>query len=52
MQKAQDDEINKLLTEMNNITGEKRIDAIAAVLNKLVEQRRGMNAEISAHLDK
>ena len=52
MQKAQDDEINKLLTEMNSTTGEKRIDAIVAVLNKLVEQRRGMNAEISAHLDK
>jgi hypothetical protein len=52
MQKAQDDEINKLLTEMNSASGEKRINAMVAVLNKLVEQRKAMNAEISAHLDK
>lgn len=51
-QKAQDAEINKLLTEMNSVTGEKRIDAIIAVVNKLVEQRKATNAEISAHLDK
>ena len=51
-QKAQDAEIDKLLAEMNSATGEKRIDAIVAVLNKLVEQRKAMNAEISAHLDK
>jgi hypothetical protein len=51
-QTAQDAEIDKLLAQMNSATGEKRIEAIVAVLNKLVEQRRGMNAEISAHLDK
>ena len=51
-QKAQDAEIDKLLAEMNSATGEKRIDAIVAVLNKLVEHRKAMNAEISAHLDK
>ena len=51
-QKVQDAEIDKLLAEMNSATGEKRIDAIVAVLNKLVEQRKAMNAEISAHLDK
>jgi hypothetical protein len=51
-QKAQDAEINKLLAEMNTATGEKRIDAIIAVLNKLVEQRKTMNAEIASHLDR
>ena len=51
-QKAQDAELDKLLAEMNSATGEKRIDTIVAVLNKLVEQRKEMNAEISAHLDK
>jgi hypothetical protein len=51
-QKAQDAEIDKLLAEMNAAVGEKRIDAIMAVLNKLVEQRKTMNAEIAAHFDK
>ena len=51
-QKAQDSEIDRLLTEMNGATGEKRIDAIIAVVNKLVEQRKATNAEIAAHLDK
>jgi hypothetical protein len=38
-EKAQDAEIDKLLAEMNSAAGEKRIDAIVAVLNKLIEQR-------------
>jgi hypothetical protein len=32
---------------MNAATGEKRIDAIMAVLNKLVEQRKEMHAEMN-----
>jgi hypothetical protein len=52
MQKAQDGEIDRLLSEMNNASGEKRVDAIVAVLNKLVEQRKAMNAEMAAHLDR
>jgi hypothetical protein len=51
-QKAQDAEIDKLLAEMNSATGEKRVDAIVAVVNKLVEQRKAMNAEVAEHLDK
>lgn len=51
-QKAQDAEIDKLLAEVNAAGGEKRVDAIVAVLNKLVEQRKTMNAEMAAHLDK
>jgi len=52
MQKTQDAEIEKLLAEMNAATGEKKIDAIAAVIGKLVEQRKAMNAEIASHLDR
>ncbi len=51
-QKAQDAEIDKLVAEMNAATGEKRIDAIVAVLNKLAEQRKTMHAAMAAHLDK
>lgn len=52
MQKAQDAEIDKLLATMNSATGEQRIDAIIAVLNKLVEQRKAMHTEMAAHLDR
>jgi hypothetical protein len=51
-QKAQDAEIDKLLATMNQATGEKRINAIVAVINKLVEQRKTMHAEMAAHLDR
>ncbi|HZS18760.1 MAG TPA: hypothetical protein VFA51_12600 [Candidatus Udaeobacter sp.] len=51
-QKAQDTEIEKLLAQMNSATGEKRIDAIVAVINKLLEQRKAMNAEMAAHIDR
>ena len=51
-QKAQDTEIDKLVATMNSATGEQRIDAIMAVINKLVEQRKAMHAEMAAHLDK
>lgn len=51
-QKAQDTEIDKLLAEVQTVTGEKRIDAIVAVLKKLIEQRKAMNSEIAAHLDR
>jgi hypothetical protein len=51
-QKKQDAEMDKLLTEMNAASGEKRVDAIVAVLNKLIEQRKIMNEKMAAHLDK
>jgi hypothetical protein len=50
-QKAQDAEIDKLMAEMNAATGEKRVDAIIAVINKLVEQRKAMHAKMAARLD-
>jgi uncharacterized protein len=37
---------------MNTATGEKRVHAIVAILNKLVEQRKITNDKIAAHLDK
>ena len=51
-QKVQDAEIDKLRAEMNAATGDKRVDAIVAVLNKLIEQRKTMNEMIAPHLDK
>ncbi len=50
-QKKQDAEIDKLLAEMNAATGEKRVNAIVAVINKLVEQRKAMHEKMAAHLD-
>lgn len=51
MQKAQDAEIEKLRTEMNAATGEKRMEAIVAILNKLIEQRKAMHEKMAAQLD-
>jgi hypothetical protein len=51
-QKLQDAEMAKLLAEMNSATGERRIDALVAVVNKLIEQRRAMQEKIGGLLDK
>ncbi len=51
-QKAQDAEIDKLAAEMKSASGEKRVDAIAAVLSKLIEQRKEMQEEIAGRLDR
>ena len=51
LQKAQDAEIDKLLAAMNSAKAEQRIDAAIAVINKLVEQRKAMHAQIGARLD-
>ena len=51
-QKLQDAEMAKLLAEMNSATGERRIDALVAVVNKLIEQRRAMQERMGALLDK
>jgi predicted phage gp36 major capsid-like protein len=50
-QKVQDAEIEKLQADMNAATGEKRIDAIVAVVNKLIEQRKTMHEKMAALLD-
>ncbi len=44
--KDQDAELDKLVAEMNNAPTEKKLDAIAAVLAKLVEQRRALHEQM------
>ncbi|MGC1479118.1 MAG: hypothetical protein WA771_01330 [Chthoniobacterales bacterium] len=51
MQATQDAEIDKLLAEMNAATGEEKVEALAAVVNKLFEQRKAMHAKMGALLD-
>jgi len=52
IQKAQGAEIDKLVTIMDAATGEQRVDAMVAVINKLVEQRKTMHAEAASHRDR
>jgi ABC-type glycerol-3-phosphate transport system substrate-binding protein len=40
--KDQDAELDKLINEMNTAAPDKKVDAVAAVLTKLVEQRKAM----------
>ena len=51
-QKKQDAELEPLLAAMNAATGEKRMDALIAVVNKLVEQRKAMSEKVASHLDR
>lgn len=44
--KDQDAELDKLVTDMNNAPADKKVDAIAAVLTKLVEQRKAMHEQM------
>jgi cytochrome P450 len=44
--KAQDAELDKLVSEMNTATGEKKADAMAALLSKIVEQRKTMHEKM------
>ena len=51
-QKKQDAELAPLLAAMNDATGEKRVDALIAVVNKLVEQRKAMHEKMAGFLDR
>jgi hypothetical protein len=44
--KEQDAELDKLVTEMNSAPVDKKLDAVAAVLTKLVEQRKAMHEQM------
>jgi len=44
--KDQDAEVDKLVAEMNSAPAEKKLDAVAAVLTKLVEQRKAMHEQM------
>jgi hypothetical protein len=46
--KEQDAELDKLLAEMNSAPADKKLDAVAAVVTKVVEQRKAMHE----HMDK
>ena len=46
--KTQNAELDKLVAAMNSATGEKKVDAIAAVVSKLVEQRKAMQEKMAA----
>jgi len=43
----QDTELDKLVTEMNNASSDKKLDAVAAVVAKLVEQRKTTHEEMT-----
>ena len=44
--KDQDAELDKLVAEMNSAPSEKKADAIVAVVNKLVEQRKARHEQM------
>jgi hypothetical protein len=44
--KDQDGEVDKLVAEMNSASVDKKLDAVVAVLNKLVEQRKAMHEQM------
>ena len=44
--KDQDAELDKLVAEMNSAPADKKLDAVAAVLTKLVEQRLAMHEQM------
>jgi hypothetical protein len=41
--KDQETELDKLVSDMNSAPSDKKVDAIAAVVTKLVEQRKAMH---------
>lgn len=46
--KAQDAELDRLAQEMNAAQGDKKVDAIAALINKMMENRKAWHAEMEA----
>ena len=44
--KAQDAEMDKLVQEMNATSGDKKVDAIAAIVNKVMEERKAWHSEM------
>ena len=44
--KAQDAEMDKLIQEMNAASGEKKVEALAAIANKAMEERKAWHAEM------
>jgi hypothetical protein len=44
--KDQDAELDKLVAEMNSASADKKLDAVAAVVAKLVEQRKALHEQM------
>lgn len=44
--KDQDAELDKLVAEMNSTSADKKLDAVVAILSKLVEQRKAMHEQM------
>ena len=44
--KDQDAELDKLVAEMTSAPADKKLDAVAAVLSKLVEKRKAMHEQM------
>ena len=50
--KAQDAELDKLVQDMNAASGDKKVDAIAAIINKMAENRKDWHSEMEARHQK
>ena len=48
--KTQDAELDQLVAEMNGAPADKKLDAVAAVVTKLVEQRKAMHEQMRTML--
>ena len=48
---AADTRLDKLVAEMNRATGSKKVEAMAAVINEMVAQRRQMQAHMMQMMD-
>ena len=44
--KEQDAELDQLVAEMNSAPADKKLDAVATLLNKLVQQRKAMHEQM------
>jgi len=44
--KEQDTELDQLVAEMNSAPADKKLDAVATLLNKLVQQRKAMHEQM------
>ena len=45
---AMDADLNRLLVEMNGATGDKKVEAMAAIINHLVQQHKTMHQRMAA----
>jgi dipeptidase len=50
--KAAEAELNALLEQVNSTTGEKKVEAMAALLNKMLQERKAMHEKMAAMHEK